>query len=206
MTVAGTPTLTGRNQVASTDAGYWVASLTRIAVGPASVVRAFRALKAKLEGGTHQIQVPVYDDAQIPWPADGGRSANAYAEQRYSDGTYHTDGHGFFRPCILVALNADAAQRATEISFTITTAGTIAEGMYFSIVDRLYLLKQLISSSGSSRTYSISPPLREAALSGTRMNFESPVCRMRLLSEAEMDLALERGIYGFADAGFVEAP
>lgn len=206
MTVGGPPTLTGRNQVAQGDAGYWVASFTRVVAGPAATVLAFEALKAKLEGGAHQVQVPTYEDDRAPWPASGGRAANAYAEQPYSDGTYHTDGHGFYRPSIIVLSSSDAALRATSISFTITTAGTIRAGNKFSIFDRLYVLKELLSSSGSNRTYSISPPLREAVPSGTRLNFENPICRMRLVSEAEMDLTLERGIYGFSDITFIEVP
>lgn len=206
MTLGGPPTLTGRNQVAQSDAGYWVARLAGVHAVVPSEIRALRALRGKLEGGAHQVRVPVFDDDQAPWPAAGGRAANAFAEQAYSDGTLHTDGHGFYKPAIVVATNADAALRATSISFTITTAGTTAEGMFFSIGDRLHLLKELLSQSGSSRTYAIAPPLREAVPSGSRMNFENPVCRMRLLSEAEADLVLERGLYGFTDIGFIEVP
>lgn len=205
MSIGGPPTLTGRNQVGQLDAGYWTASYTKIPVGPSAVVQAFRALRAKMEGGAHQILVPVFDDAQVPYALAGGKIVNANPEQPYSDGTLHTDGHGFYLPAIIVSTSADAALRATSISATVTTAGTISAGTYFSIGDRLYLIKEVLSSSGGARTWSISPPLREAVPSGTPINFEAPICRMRLLSESEMDLVLERGLYGFSDINFIEA-
>lgn len=190
--VGGAPTLTGQGQLASIDAGFWVATIDIATLDSGVLVKTFRALRARLEGGAHQLKVPVFDDGQVPYPIAGGAAANAFKEQRYSDGTLHTDGHGFYRPSIVVALSADADLRATSLSATVTTAGTISGGEYFSIGDRLYVIKEVLTSSGSARTFAIWPPLRAAAPSGTRLNFEAPVCRMRLATERDMDLALGR--------------
>lgn len=63
MTVGGPPSLLGRTQVASLDAGYWIAGIFGIAATKPERIRAFRALRAKLEGGAHQVRVPACDKA-----------------------------------------------------------------------------------------------------------------------------------------------
>lgn len=66
MTVSGPPSLLGRTQVGSLDAGYWVAGVFAIAANRPERVRAFRALRASLEGGAHAVRVPACDGANAP--------------------------------------------------------------------------------------------------------------------------------------------
>lgn len=66
MTVSGPPSLLGRTQVGSLDAGYWVAGIFGIAAHTPATIRAFRALRAQLEGGAHHVRVPVCDTLQAP--------------------------------------------------------------------------------------------------------------------------------------------
>lgn len=197
MVVSGPPSLTGQSQVSSTDAGYWVATVGIATIGAGAEVLAYRALRAKLEGGAHAVYVPAFDygakhNAQVPYPASGGSSVNAYAEQAYSDSQYHSDGHGFYRPAIVVTAGAAAAAGATSVQMTVTTAGTLSGGMYFSARGRMYVLRERTALSGSSQTWAIWPRLREAIASGDRLDFEKVTCKMRLMSESEMDLELGR--------------
>jgi hypothetical protein len=157
-----------------------------------------------MQGGAHPVKVPVFDDGQVPYVKAGGAAANAYSEQRYSDNKLHTDGHGFYRPAIVVDLSVDADLRATLISVTVTRAGTISGGEYFSIGDRLHVIESVISTSGANQVWSIWPPVRAATPSGTRLNMEAPVCRMRLASESEMDLVLGRLWRAQPSIGFIE--
>lgn len=209
MVVTGPPSLTGQSQVASVDAGHWVATLNIATLGEGAEVLAFRALRAKLEGGAHSVLVPVFDygtrnNGQIPYPASGGSTVNAYAEQRYSDNTFHTDGHGFYRPAIVVTANAAASQGASSATFTVTTAGTLYPGMYFSHRGHLHVLKEKTGVSGSNQTWSFWPRLREDIASGDRIDFEKVVCRMRLAGEEEMDLDLGRLWMAQPTVGFRE--
>lgn len=55
MTVSGPSSLTGRSQVASIDAGYWVAGVSSVVLTRPDRVKSFRTLRALLEGGAHQI-------------------------------------------------------------------------------------------------------------------------------------------------------
>lgn len=207
--VAGPPTLTGQSQVGSVDAGHWVATVALATLADSAAVLAFRALRARLEGGAHSVLVPVFDggttlNGQIPYPAAGGSAANAFASQRYSDNTLHTDGHGFYRPSILVAAGAAASAGATSITITVTTAGTLIAGMLFSIRRRLYVLRERTALSGASQTWAIWPRLREDVASGERINFERAVCKMRLMSEEEMDVELGRLWMAQPSIGFRE--
>lgn len=200
VSVAGQPSMTGRMQVGQLDAGYWVASYSRLNVGGAAPVKAYRAFMGRMEGGAHSVLVPVYDDAQAPWPLAGGSAANLNTDEPFDDGLFFDDGTGFFDPSILVTLSAAAALRATAIDVTVGTAGTISGGEYFSIGDRLHVITDVISST----RWAIWPPLREAAAVGAELNFDRPICRMTLVDEATGDLTLERGLYGYPDLEFVE--
>lgn len=208
MTVAGPATLTGQSQVLSTDAGYWVATLELATLTKGAPVNAFRALRAKLEGGAHQVLVPVFDtgdddNGQVPWPSAGGRAANANAELPWSGGGsfFWDDGHGWFNPKIVVAAAAAAAAGATVVDVAVTTAGTISEGMKFGIGDRLYVLREMLSPT----RWAIWPKLREAVALGAEIRFENPVCKMRLMREDDMDLALGRRWVANPSIGLIES-
>lgn len=196
--MSGPLSLTNRSQISANDAGYWMASLGRIAVGGAALNKAYRRLFALLEGGAHQILVPVFDKANAPWPTPGVYGAGS---TKFTDGTRFTDGTAFGERAILVTLASGAAARATSISATVAAAATIVGGEYFEIgVGHLHVIAA-INNDGS---WKIWPPLREAASAGAILDFDNPECRMRLTGEDADDLALEMGRYGFPDLNFVE--
>lgn len=197
MTVSGSPTLSGRSPVTSYDAGFWIATLNVATLGQGAKIKTFRALRARLEGGAHQVRVPVFDDGQAPWPG----SAHSAAASGYSDDTRFSDGTGFVERVILVALAADAAARATRIDVTVTSAASITGGEYFSIGDRLHTVRQVLSPT----SWAIWPPLRERAAAGRALNFDAPVCRMQQIAESDMDLALGRLWTAQPDIAFIEA-
>lgn len=205
-TVAGPPSLTGRTQVASLDAGYWVAGYRGVNAGGASRVRAYRALTALLEGGAHQIRVPVFDVAQAPWPLDSaGNPITSVSQVAHSDDALFSDLTGYAQSSIDAYLTSAAALRATSVAVAFRNAGTRGGGEYFSIGDRLYLVRAVLADDGAGNlTLAIWPPLREAAASGAVLNFDRPVCRMRLASESSADLDLDWGRFGFPDMAFVE--
>lgn len=196
MTVAGSPTLSGRTQVASYDAGYWIATIDLATLDAGAEIKTFRALRAQMEGGAHHLRVPVFDEGQAPWPS----ATHSAAATGFTDGTQFSDGTGFAEKAIKVALAADAAARATSISVSVTSAATIAGGEYFSIRDRLHVVREVLSATA----WAIWPPLREAAVSGRALNLDAPICRMRLASEQEMSLALGRLWRAQPSAAFIE--
>lgn len=198
--LVGPSSLTGRVQVMQADP-YWEVVASGIPVGGQADVLAWRAFLALMEGGVRPAYVPVWDYAQAPWPAAGGRSANEVADSKFSDNTVFTDATGFYNPSILVSLSADASLRDTEITVTKTAAGTILAGMVFSLFgERLHTIRA-INDDGS---WSIWPPLRQDYVSGTNLEFGRPTVRAILSSPADGELALTMGRYGAADMTFRE--
>lgn len=207
MTVQGPVSLTGGSQSHSVDSGYWIATLAFIPAVTPTAVRVFRALRALLEGGANHIRVPVKDGANAPWPLDGnGRPITSAAAAVFDDDdATFDDGSGFAQPVIAAVLAEDAALRATSVTIDFVNAGTIMGGEYFSIGDRLHVIKAVLAESGTEKTVAIWPPLREAAPAGRDVEFDAPKCRMRLADDAASDLTLDLGRFGFPDLSFVEA-
>lgn len=197
MSVVGPASLSARRQVSSYDAGFWRIIYRGVPVNDAAKVKAYRALKSQLSGGSATILIPIYDSVNVPWPT--GVSANAVGE--FSDGTTYSDGTGFFNPAIDVTLNGDHDLRSTLLTVTKTSVGTISGGEHFSIGARLHRISKVVSAT----EWQVWPPLREDLLGGRALNFETPKCRVQLVGEDSGDLELERGLYGFVDMEFVEA-
>lgn len=205
MTVGGPNSLTGRTQVGSIDAGYWIASLTGFRTDRKERVKAYRAVLALLEGGAHQIRVPVFDCRQAPWPLDSnGKPVTSAGDVQFSDGSVLDDGTSLWQPVIVAETVGATALRSTRITIDMVRSADLAGGEYFSLGDRLYLVRQVLSATGTQKTLGIWPPLREAVPDGTPANFDRPSCVMRLTDEAQGDLSLDYGRYGFPDLSFVE--
>jgi hypothetical protein len=182
-TIAGPITLAQTRQVGSFDGGYWLATLSGIAVVGKDRVLAFRRLRALLQGGANQLRVPVCDKGNAPWPGSARKALSLF-----SDGVTFSDGTSFSSAVVSVVLGADAALRATRIVPTVQAAAPIYGGEYFSIGDHLYQVAQVLVDG----SWQIVPPLREAVPAGTDINFDHPVCVMTLVGEEQMNLALER--------------
>jgi hypothetical protein len=203
MTVNGPVSLTGGTQTGSLDAGFWVATLSGVSLYKGARVRAFRALRALLEGGSHDVRVPVMDRGQAPWP-DG--EAVLVDPVEFDDGASFDDGSGFAQPAIAVVTAAAAEARGTTLVLDLLDCAELDGGEYFSIAARLYVIKAILATSGTERTVAIWPPLREAVAEGAAVEFDAPVCRMKLVSDAAMDVTLGLLWKSRPDVAFVEAP
>lgn len=196
MTAGGPRSLKGRVQTVSADAGFWIATIPLALLNAPDQVKAFRQLRALLEGGAHHIRVPVFDDGQAPWAYNGDTPITAVSDVTFSDGSLFSDGSEFYQQPITIELSEDAALGDIAVSVELTQAGQIEGGEYFSLGDRLYVIKQILSQviEGSppvnSQMWSIWPKLREGWTAGTQLNFARPVCRMKQIEESSMDLAL----------------
>lgn len=194
MAIAGPQSLTNRNQVAEIDAGYWIATLKLAILDQGDQVKILRALRSRLRGGAALIRVPAMDQGQAPWPNDGPwETWYAGTETLHSDDTPHSDDTGYHQDSIDVVLAAELAYRGNQVAATINRAGTIGGGELFSINDRLHLIENVLTESPTAPTWGIWPPIREPVPAGARLNFDWPTCRMRLMSEAEMDMELGLG-------------
>ncbi|WP_245414806.1 hypothetical protein [Brucella oryzae] len=73
----------------------------------------------------------------------------------------------------------------------LVTAGQLQPGMDFSIGERMYRIRTVQMTGENTATITFRPPARAAAPTGSEMEFDYPVCRMRLATDSEMDLDLD---------------
>lgn len=199
----------GRGPVVASDAGVWKASL-----GPIPVLQRqgydgialWQAISALLEGRAGEIAMPVETRGRRPLPAGVSDDViDAEAQTGHDDDSLFDDGTGYVDGGIEVELAADAALRATTLFLAKGDCGTLAPGMDFSIGVRLYRIRTVVEQTAASATVTINFPLREAAAAGMFCDFALPVCLMRLASDQEMDLAIERNKRALPTVNLVEA-
>ncbi|TPI39314.1 hypothetical protein FJW07_14140 [Mesorhizobium sp. B3-1-9] len=197
--LAGPASVSGATQVVSSDAGIWKATYGSIVVNNRNAVLAHRAIASLLEGRLGSILVPLCRGYQ-PVPA-GAVAAGLYDQVPHSDAALFDDGTGYVGEVVDVVAAAPAALRATTMTVTVNYAGDIQPGQHFSVGERLYRIRTFDQETG---TMTFRPPLREAASAGDRLEFDDPVCRMRLASDDGMDLQLSLRRFGTPTVQFIE--
>lgn len=185
--LAGPPSINGSAQVVASDAGLWTAAYQAIHVRGRTQVLVWRAMQALLEGRVNPVLVPYCRGYQPFDPAD----LALLDPVPHDDGTLFDDGTGYAGSLIVVTLDADLPVRAVSAEVTIVVAETIKVGQVFSIGDRLYVIRSVTYADATHATIGFRPPLREAASAGIDLNFDDPVCRMRLATDRELDVVLE---------------
>ncbi|MGX9144975.1 hypothetical protein [Mesorhizobium sp. 128a] len=197
--LAGPASISGATQVISSSAGIWKATFGSVIVKSRQAVLAHRAVAALLDGRMGSILIPLCRAYQ-PVPA-GAVAAGLYDEVPHSDLAFFDDDTGYVGTVIDVVAAANAAARATTLMVTVNYAGDVQPGQHFSISERLYRIRTFDAVTG---TMTIRPPLREAVTAGGRLEFDSPICRMRLLNDGGMDLELAMRKWGTPSVQFVE--
>lgn len=200
-TLAGPSSISGYTQVVSSGAGLWKATFADIVIATQSHTLAWRGISALLEGRLGSILVPLCRGFQ---PVPEGVGA-LYAQVPHSDDSYFDDGSGYVGRVIDVQLTSAIVKGATSASIAINYADELQPGQHFSLGERLYRLKTVVYSSSAAASITFTPPARDAASLGDNLEFDDPVCRMRLASDAEMDLPLEMRRFANPNLNFIES-
>lgn len=201
--LAGPASVSGATQVVASDAGIWKATYGSVIVKSRQAVLVHRALAALLEGRLGSIIVPL---CSAYGPSSGAvltADEEALLEQvPHSDDSWFDDDTGYVGGLTDVVLAADAAVRATTLTATVYYApDDIQPGMHFSLGERLYRIRTYDADTG---VMTIRPPLREAVTAGDALNFDDPVCRMRLASDDGLDLELSLRKFATPTVAFIE--
>lgn len=197
-TLAGPASVSGRTQVAASDAGVWKATFGNVLVRGADAVLTFRAIANLLEGRLGSILVPLCRGYQPVLAAE------LYEPVPHDDDALFDDDSGYVGSTVEAELASGAAARAVSATIDIAYGGILQPGQHFSIGERLYRLRTVVYSGESTAAITFRPPLRESASAGTRLEFDEPVVRMRLASDAEMDLELQLRRFGNPTVSFIE--
>ncbi len=184
-TLAGPSSVSGVTQVTASDAGIWKATFSDIIIrrGSPSVL-AFRAIANLLEGRLRPILVPRCCAYQ-PFDPDGNGAA---VKVPHSDISPFSDGGLYQSRSIDIRLTSNIPLRGTTANISLITAGQLQPAMDFSIGERMYRIRTVQMTGENTATITFRPPAREAAPAGSEMEFDYPVCRMKLATDSEMDL------------------
>lgn len=201
--------------VRSDGGGFWTCSMSDVSLSGGLGVNGrdrqklatllWRAVRQVCNGGVSPIVVPRSDALFIPWPDGVSRSS---APIPHSDGTFFSDGSGYYQSAI--DITADAADlRDASLEITINVAGMLYGGESFSIQHetvgwRLYEIATVLMTSENTATITFNPPLREAIEDATRLEFDRPRCLMRLASTSSMNLTVQPWTFNSPSVDFVE--
>lgn len=206
MNISGPVSGSGAADVISGDAGFWRASYGSVVVTTRDRVLTWRAISAKLRGRLYPILVP-YCGMYQPFPLDAlGKPTfpSSLGDVPHSDGSPFSDGSEYVASSVDVRLLISLPVRAVSGIVDVNVAGTLQPGQVFSFGERMYEILDVVYTSDTRATLTWQPPLREAVSSGTELNFDRPVCRMRLASDMEMRLQLDMNKRSFPTVNFVE--
>lgn len=190
---SGSTSLSGASQIVGSASGLWEAKLVEVALRRASDVVLWEEIEIKLEGRLNPILIPIMEGKRQPFP-DG--YTGPYEGIPFDDNAFFDDDTGFYEAVIKATLAAPLARNATAASIAISTGRPLRPRDYFSIGDRLYRIKTIESVAGGVHTVKFWPRAREAAASGTTVEFDRPVCKMRLKTDTEM--AVDKDLSKFA--------
>lgn len=190
----------GPEQIVSSDAGRWVATLASNFVYAPERKRTWMALQVLLQGGLSSVIMPVCPWGGWPFP-DG--VTELPGSVLHDDDTPHDDDAGYEDGIIDVVTSSAAARRTTTIALTKRVCGDIAPGHEFSMLNRLYRVAEVVTQSVDAAEVRVWPPLREAIEAGATAEFDRPTCMMRLAADNAMDIARAPGV-STADVSFVE--
>lgn len=199
--LAGPSSVSGFAQVVASDAGLWTITYGSVPVVTPPRVKMWRTMDVLLEGRLNPVLVPISNRYQPFAEAD----ADLYDAVPHSDDAFFADGSGYvLAPVIDVIAAGGAALRATSIAVTINYAAVIEPGQHFSIGERMYRVRTVTYTDATHATITFRPPLREAVTAGARLEFDNPVCRMRLASDDSMRLSLDYNLWSFPSVSFIE--
>jgi len=209
-TISGGRSVSGVQQVGRTDGGgVWMATMDDVQVSTPNQIRAWKAIKARLDGGATPIVMPCREVVTAPWPLVGGVALTDLPSTNSDDSTLSDDTEYEGSP-IQATLAAGADLRATQLLMTFATGGPLLAGETFSIQHqtfswRRYEVAGVTLDGDGNSLVTIRPPLREATPAGQWVEFNTPKCVMQLASPDAMDLPLELRTYGKASPKFVES-
>jgi len=197
--LSGGAATNGYEQVVMSPAGLWVVEYGRVRIASAAIAQLWNGLATRWEGRLNPILVPF---CLGPRPYAGG--ATEAPVLPHSDDTFFDDDTGYTQFAIVASVAMAAPLRATTLAIDMAAGGELAIGQYFGIGDRAYQIRSIDSVAGTVTTVGFRPPLRVAAAAGTVVNFDRPVCKMRLETDDAMAVTLELFRHASPTVRFVE--
>lgn len=158
--------------------------------GPDERYEVLNWLGARLNGSHRFINVPIVNDGIGPFPILNGKRRPIVRGIPHSDGAFFDDGSGYSQTTVYGELTENAAVNAGIISVRVFGAArpVFRWSDWFSIdhsvkgwrAYRSWDLLSVTSEVNPVHRIAISPPLRQAAAAGERVELARPMCVMKL--------------------------
>lgn len=180
----------------------WRVKLTFTAWGTVADPRrilTWRALEARLSGRVGHILVPSFD-----WLTPERIVGTPSAPITFDDGSTFGDG-STWGDLPAGTVSAAAARGASALSVSYIGAGEVRAGMYFGLCgERMYRIYSCVANDAGGYDLTFRPPLRAAAGAGDLVDFEAPICRMKLATDTAASLPVKAPWVGDASVELVE--
>lgn len=201
---SGGLSLTGSEQVTVANAERWKARATNPILTEESVL-AWRAFVSLMGGRAGTVLVPKWENYGVR--NMNGREFNEVGIAGYDGGGLNFDLSGFGQSDFTHAtLAAGAALNATRLSVNVLDGAGPRPGQYIGLGQRLHIVELAWEvEEGDPLQLQVSPRLREAAASATRVILDRPVCLMRFANDQTGELELDYGRWGSGGLELVEA-
>jgi hypothetical protein len=173
-TSGGAPVGDLREQLVSTNIGWWEMGGSFRIVRGTDLAREWSAFRANLLGRAGTILFPVFACLY----------RKVYTKVPYSDGAVHSDGSSFRQGAIAAKLKGAFALNSREIRIEVGY-GDIRAGDWFSIGGELYCLAQA-ERRATWYDCRISPWFRSTHADGAELNFVDPVCEVSVIDPKAM--------------------
>jgi hypothetical protein len=216
---SGGVSVTGVEQIGQSSAGRWTATLS-FEVGyrfsrvdavsrDADSVLCWRAILALLEGRSNTLIIGPYDELNAP----AGIAGTSYGgDVPHSDDADFDDDSEYTQSQTPARVAAAVAVGATAMTVDMAAGHAPEAGQYFSVLDRMYLIKSAAESASVADRWSLSfwPPVRVAVTAAQvaaelAAEFDRPQCKMRLAQDGAGQLTLQQMYRGSPSVDLVEA-
>lgn len=211
---AGTIALSGFTQVIAADAGTWKFVYENIFINGWQDIQLWDTLALRIEGRLNPFLVKVCEGSRQPQIIGG--PIPSYIDIPHSDDALFaaqsggpTGAPGYAQPGAAATVFHNAARRATTIELKIEQGQALQSGQFFSIGDRLYQVRAVVTPMNPTNkrmTVNFLPPLREAATAGDLVVLDRPVCKVRLATDNAMERILDANRSGPLSVTMLEDP
>lgn len=190
--LSGGPSLSGFEQIVPQMTDRWQARY-QLPLRNRDQMMAMRAMLGNLRGRTGTIALPAYENRYAPWRTDqyGRRFTPKYVRTRALDGSPYADPANINDTLITATLRDTAPAMWTSLVLRIAVGDPPRPGNRFSINARLYEITAITAVAGADYHVTIWPWLRFSAAATTAVDFTTPVCEMRLISDDQGQDAMQ---------------
>lgn len=209
LNVSGGRSMAGFEQVLASDAGFWSIVYGSIPINTPAEVAKWREWQGITAGRAFKFFVPILPAWQSKdTVAVIGHGTGLVFDIPFSDESLFDDDSGFSQ-ITDDPYTGDFAAHSTVIDMKVTAGSAPTAGVYFTLLDRLYLIMEVLEgeavSGGVVYRMAITPPLRTDVEEDEEVNFATPYTICRLLKDDGMSASFSLARYADPTVEFVEA-